>query len=97
MIEINCKEKMDEKFLTGMLIKFFEADVKLSKTDLKVYFNMYVYSDKYDYFKFDKYSDVESYIKVDKHQFSKSIKRLVAAECVVKNDNSFYLISQIPF
>lgn len=97
MTEINCKENIDEKFLMGLLIKFFDDGVKLSKTDLKVYFNMYRYSDKYDYFKFDKYSDVEFYIGVDKHQFSKSIKKLVAAECVVKNDNSFYLISQIPF
>lgn len=97
MTEINCKENIDEKFLMGLLIKFFDDGVKLSKTDLKVYFNMYRYSDKYDYFKFDNYSDVEFYIGVDKHQFSKSIKKLVAAECVVKNDNSFYLISQIPF
>ncbi|PMH37861.1 hypothetical protein BCU68_16675 [Vibrio sp. 10N.286.49.B3] len=97
MTEINCKENIDKKFLMGMLIKFFEEDIKLSKTDLKVYFHMYLYSDKHDYFKFDKYSDVEFHIGVDKHQFSKSIKKLVTAECVVKNDNSFYLISQIPF
>jgi hypothetical protein len=97
MTEINCKEKIDERFLMGLLIKFFEEDVKLSKTDLKVYFNMYIYSDKYDCFKFDKYSDVECYVGVDKHQFSKSIKKLVTAECVVKNDNGFYLESQIPF
>ncbi|MDE1307853.1 hypothetical protein L9W77_12910 [Vibrio aestuarianus] len=97
MTEISCKENIDKKFLTGMLITFFEEGVKLSKTDLKVYFNMYIYSDKYDYFKFDKYSDIECYVGVDKHQFSKSIKKLVAAECVVKNDNSFYLISTIPF
>ncbi|QJY37648.1 hypothetical protein HOO69_14140 [Vibrio europaeus] len=74
MTEINCKENIDKKFLMGILIKFFEEDVKLSKSDLKVYFNMYIYSDEYDYFKFDKYSDVECYIKVDKYQFSKSIK-----------------------
>ncbi|WDS55452.1 hypothetical protein [Vibrio aestuarianus] len=97
MTEINCKENIDKKFLLGMLIKFFEEDVKLSKTDLKVYFNMYRYSDKYDYFKFYKYSDVKFYVGVDKHQFSKSIKKLVTAGCVVKNDNSFYLESQIPF
>ena len=97
MTEINWKENIDEKFLMGMLLKFFEKGVKLSKTDLKVYFNMYRYSDKYDYFKFDKYSDVECYIEVDKHQFSKSINKLVSAECVEKNGNYFYLVGQVPF
>ncbi|OBT09914.1 hypothetical protein A9267_20270 [Shewanella sp. UCD-FRSSP16_17] len=97
MKEVEYKENIETKFLMGMLIKFFEDGVKLSKTDLKVYFNMYRYSDKYDYFKFDKYSDVRFCIGVDKHQFSKSIKKLVAAECVVKNDNKFYLVGQIPF
>lgn len=93
----NMREGMERDFFLGMLIKFFESKSKLSKTDLKVYFNMYKHSNNYDYFRFDKYSDVEYLIGVDKHQFSKSIKKLVNADCVIKYGNSFSLIGQPPF
>ena len=87
---------LNSNFLTGMLISFFDKEINISKTDLKVFFNMYQYSEN-NYFEFEKYFDVQHFIEVDKHQFSKSVKKLIKANFVVKNDNKFYLIGQAPF
>ncbi len=87
---------LDSNFLTGMLISFFDEEINISKTDLKVFFNMYQYSEN-NYFEFEKYFDVQHLIKVDKHQFSKSIKKLIKTDFVVKNNNSLKLLGQPPF
>jgi predicted transcriptional regulator len=94
---MNNLKALDSNFLTGMLNCFFDEEINFSKTDLKVFFTMYQYSNEIDYFEFNKYSDVEHLIGVDKHQFSKSIKKLIKAEFVIKNHNSFKLLSQPPF
>lgn len=89
-------KQYETDFLIGMLFSFFDEKINISKTDLKVFFNMYQYSEN-NYFEFEKYFDVQHLIEVDKHQFSKSIKKLIKANFVVKNDNKFYLVGQPPF
>jgi len=89
---------LNSNFLTGMLISFFDENIKISKTDLKVYFNMYKNSNERDIFEFGKFDDVKYLIDVDKHQFSKSIKKLISVNLIVKYDNNkIKLLKQAPF
>lgn len=97
MIEIKDVKDIDIHFLMGMIFQFCEKETKLSKTDLRVFYEMYCHSDKYNYFSFDEYSEVSYIFKLDKSSFSRSIKRLVASGFIEKTDNNFKLIAQIPF
>ena len=97
MTEFKLDKDESKLMLLGMLYGFLNHESNLTKTDLKVFFNMYMNSDKYDSFEFEKYSDVKYLIGVDKHQFSKSIKKLVDNNWVVRNDNKFKLFGGIPF
>ena len=91
-------KQYETDFLIVMLFSFFDEKLKISKTDLKVYFNMYRNSNEIDIFEFKKYADVEYLIDVDKYQFSKSIKKLMAINLVVKYDNNkINLLGQAPF
>ena len=83
--------------IQGMLFEFFKSD--LSKKDLFIFFQMYIYRNKYDKFSFEKYDTYrEAIFECDKSNFLRSIKKLIAAEWLIKkNTNEFKLLYHRPF
>lgn len=83
--------------IKGMLFEFFKSE--LSKKDLFIFFQMYIYRNKYDKFYFEKYSSFQEVIfKCDKSNFSRSVKKLIAEKWLVKlNTNEYRLLYHPPF
>jgi hypothetical protein len=94
VIKIPQKSNLNE--VEGMLFGFFDSN--LTKKDLFIFHKMYCYRDKYDKFSFDKYDVLTEVIfECDKSNFLRSVKKLIAAQWLIKNENEYQLLYQPPF
>ncbi len=83
--------------IQGMLFEFFKSE--LSKKDLFIFFQMYIYRNKYDKFSYEKYTCFQEVIfKSDKSNFLRSVKKLIAAKWLIRNNhNEYELLYHAPF
>lgn len=83
--------------IQGIFFEFFKSN--LSKKDLHIFFQMYLYRDEYDKYSFEKFDTYREVIfECDKSNFLRSVKKLIAEKWLVKiNKNEYKLFFHPPF
>ncbi len=83
--------------IQGMLVEFFKSN--LSKKDFFIFYQMYFYRDEFNKYSFEKYDTYrESIFDSDKSNFSRSVKKLIAAKWLIRNNhNEYELLYHAPF